>query len=614
METTAAVPGERSAALLKQALDHLNRDEIVLGEAALNRILAEDPENADALQLLGLIRRRQGAEAEAEQLYRRSLASRPDQPHVHHNLGNLYRTQRRYDEAIAEQREAIRLKSNYAEAWFDLGMAQTEKGEYDEAEKSLRRALHIVPNFLAARQALGATLNDMGRARDAETLMRQTLAMNPRNPRDTAILEHNLAISLKLQDRYDDALKLFDSAQARVPDLPLADYNRANTLQQMGRLEEALFCYRRALAGDPLDMLAHRDMNHLLYRLGRDEDFLRSYDDVMALYPDVDALPLAKADFLFMKEDFAAAGEYYERAARLAPGSVKPHDGLGMVLARAGDFEAAIARHEMALRLEPQNAHALRNFAETLIRAGDAKKALEAAEKARAIEPNHQAAIAIWSVAAELAGDPRAGELNDFENFVQVFELEPPAGFDSMEHFNADLNAYLDALHRDKREVVDQTLRGGTQTQDDLFGKRHAPVEALRARIDQAIKIYIGRMKENADHPLLRRKRAGFKYSSSWSSRLSDCGFHINHVHPKGWISSAYYVAVPDAVSDEKEKQGWIKFGEPYFDAGLKNPIRRSVQPKPGTLVLFPSYMWHGTIPFRSREQRTTIAFDAVPA
>lgn len=68
---------------------------------------------------------------------------------------------------------------------------------------------------------------------------------------------------------------------------------------------------------------------------------------------------------------------------------------------------------------------------------------------------------------------------------------------------------------------------------------------------------------------------------------------------------------MPDAVKDEKAKQGWIKFGEPSFDVGLG--IRRAIQPVPGRLVLFPSYMWHGTISFHSDAARTTIAFDAVP-
>ena len=109
----------------------------------------------------------------------------------------------------------------------------------------------------------------------------------------------------------------------------------------------------------------------------------------------------------------------------------------------------------------------------------------------------------------------------------------------------------------------------------------------------------------------LRPARRGFRFAGSWSSRLGDAGFHVNHVHPEGWISSCYYVGVPHVVKNEKEKQGWIKFGEPSFDTGLSP--RRVLQPVPGRLVLFPSYMWHGTIPFHDASPRMTIAFDAVP-
>ena len=124
---------------------------------------------------------------------------------------------------------------------------------------------------------------------------------------------------------------------------------------------------------------------------------------------------------------------------------------------------------------------------------------------------------------------------------------------------------------------------------------------------------FIVRLGEDSKHPFMGRKRDAFRYSGSWSSRLHDKGFHANHIHTKGWISSCYYVAVPDAAADTTAQQGWIKFGEPAFDAHLAHAVRRTVQPKPGRLVLFPSYMWHGTIPFESREARTTIAFDAVP-
>jgi hypothetical protein len=118
---------------------------------------------------------------------------------------------------------------------------------------------------------------------------------------------------------------------------------------------------------------------------------------------------------------------------------------------------------------------------------------------------------------------------------------------------------------------------------------------------------------DDRDHPLFRRRSRGVRYQGSWSARLRDCGFHTNHVHPFGWISSCYYVSLPDVIDDKTERQGWLKFGEPGFDAGLSNPVRRNVKPAVGRLVLFPSYMWHGTIPFRSQQHRTTIAFDAVP-
>ncbi len=464
-----------------------------------------------------------------------------------------------------------------------------------------------------ALQLLSTALNDLEKPKDAEAVARKALAAGPKNPRQVAALEHNLAVSLSLQDRFEEALALFDAAQAKVPDMRLADYNRGRALQHLGRLDEAVESYRRAIARVPLDLAAHKDLNDLLYRLDRQDEFLQSYDEAAMLFPDSGDLPLAKAQFQFQREDFSAARENFERALYMLPASVTPHDGLALILARTGDFDGAIREHETVLRMEPDNAHGWRNYAETLLRAGDAKRAESAAQEAIKIDPDHQSALAIWGTALAVMDDPRGETLNDYETFVVPYELKAPEGYRDMESFNRDLNRYLDGLHSGKKEFLEQTLRGGTQSLDNLFGKGHDLVERLRVRIDEAVADYIARMKENGEHPLFRRRRKDFGYSASWSARLHDCGYHTNHTHPKGWISSAYYVAVPDSAADREGKQGWIKFGEPQFDAGPKASVRRAVQPVPGTLVLFPSYMWHGTVPFRSAESRTTIAFDVVP-
>ncbi len=77
-------------------------------------------------------------------------------------------------------------------------------------------------------------------------------------------------------------------------------------------------------------------------------------------------------------------------------------------------------------------------------------------------------------------------------------------------------------------------------------------------------------------------------------------GHHTHHVHPRGWISSACYIALPECVSDGRTDQGTLSFGQPGVATAPALPAEFSVRPQAGMLVLFPSYFWHGTVPFAS--------------
>jgi hypothetical protein len=100
-----------------------------------------------------------------------------------------------------------------------------------------------------------------------------------------------------------------------------------------------------------------------------------------------------------------------------------------------------------------------------------------------------------------------------------------------------------------------------------------------------------------------------YAIASAWSVRLNSGGFHINHVHPEGWISSAFYVRIP---GDLQGSEGFLKFGEPGPPTSPHLGEEHLVKPEPGLLALFPSYMWHGTVPFFSKEKRLSCAFDVV--
>ena len=606
-------PTSQIAALISSIVALIQQGQWAMAERQLTQLVGQMPAEPDALQLMGLVRASQGRHDEAEKLYRRSLALRPKQPNVQVNLGKLLVETGRAEEGIALLRATARANPNYLDAVLVLGQVQHATGDLVFAERNLRAALKLQPDSISAMLSLGAVLKDLGELTQSEAMFRKALLL-PAPPGLKALLEHNLGIVLKIQTRHGEALTHFDAAQAHNPELPLVDASRASALQHLGRHEEAIASFRRAIARDPLHLAAHQELNGLLYRLGRDGEFLKSYDEAAARAPNAAGLMLAKGGFLGRAERFEEARDCFARAAAAEPDSPAAQNGLGLAFAGLEQFDAAIAAYEKSLTLKPDDVVTQVNLAGTLLRMGETRRALTLTEGAILARPFDQGALAVHELALRASGDARAQILADYQRHVQVFDLEPPRGFADMASFNAALNAYLDTLHGDAREHIDQTLRRGTQTLDPLFDGDNPLIAALRQRIEESVNAYIQRMDDHGAHPLSSRRAAGFRFPGSWSSRLRDHGFHTNHIHPAGWISSCYYVEVPAAVEDEDARQGWIKFGEPSFALPAGGGIARSVKPVPGRLVLFPSYMWHGTMPFSDATARTTIAFDAIPA
>lgn len=179
-----------------------------------------------------------------------------------------------------------------------------------------------------------------------------------------------------------------------------------------------------------------------------------------------------------------------------------------------------------------------------------------------------------------------------------------------------DLRATLERMHTARTEPLVQSLRKGSQTPGRLFGRSDPAIRIVEEALQQAIEAWLRSLPANADHPFLRRRASGVRFTGSWSVKLRSAGNHVNHIHPEGWISSAFYVSLPPSVvsaDSSADRSGHIQFGQPPVELGLDLPPRRVVKPVVGTLALFPSYMWHGTVPFLDQQPRMTIAFDMIP-
>ena len=139
--------------------------------------------------------------------------------------------------------------------------------------------------------------------------------------------------------------------------------------------------------------------------------------------------------------------------------------------------------------------------------------------------------------------------------------IETPKGWRTLGLFLSDLASSLRASHTVRAHPFDQSLRNGTQTHADLTTSRDPAIGAFFQAIDGLIRRHISRIGTGTD-PLRRRNTGEYRIHSSWSVRLRPLGFHVNHVHQYGWLSSACHIEVPAAVENDGH-EGWLKLGEP---------------------------------------------------
>ncbi|HKS57528.1 MAG TPA: tetratricopeptide repeat protein [Steroidobacteraceae bacterium] len=575
----------------------------------LGAVLTRTPGEPEALHLTGMVLRAQGRLTEAEQCLRRSLLAAPARAHVHNNLGNLLAQQRRNAEAIDSYRQAIALAPDYADAWFNLGTIALRTGAARTALDALERAAATQPDAAKTWAALGHAHRQLGNTAQAREAYLRGLRCDPRHSGS----HHGLALALRQQGELSEALRHMDLCIAIAPADAELQLSCGNILADLGRNEAAVSAYRRAVELRPDFLEAHQALNNALWLQGDVAQYLDSYRSALARVPAAIELHVDLAHRLILAGRPAQAQRHLSEQIAKGIASASMHHALGRALASQGRTSEAYRHVQHALDSDPQPRFRL-DAARLCLIGNDAAAALSHLDAVLEATPNDQVAIAYRGVCWRLLGDAREPALNDYSRFVQTFDLPAPSGYSSIDAFNQDLARMLAQLHRTQCAPADQSLRGGTQTLEDLFATQLPIVEALRTAFEAAIRDYVRALPADTQHPLLRRNHGAFRFAGSWSVRLARAGYHVNHVHSQGWISSCYYVRVPHIAADTQLQAGWLQLGETDLKLAHGERIGRMLQPREGTLVLFPSYLFHGTTPFDSDEERITVAFDVVPA
>jgi uncharacterized protein (TIGR02466 family) len=521
-------------------------------EQAFREAVAADPRSAELLSNLGLVQQQRGRNEQALATYRRAFALKPDFPELLYNMGVVQDALGQLDDAAASYRRALKLQPRFAVAWFNLGTVCERLQRTDDALAAYREAVAIEPGFVEAHANLGAALQKKGRHDEAVAAYRKALAIQP-----TATAWFSLGTAQRDQGLLGDAAASYRQALALAPGYADAHSNLGEILRDQGDAAATIAAFRAALAIDPTHGEASYNLGLLHYDMGELAEAIPYFE--RAQIRDWQERVLY---CLYKTRRFDA---FRERLAGLI-GTARPEAGNPELHHPEGRHPEG--RNNSPL-LATLSAHHAANFG---------------------VADNYDFCPAPL----------------DF-----VFHSHIDALSDASDALLADL--LRDVTHAEIEARKQGRLHHGIQSAGNLFRRSEPSFARLAALIGEQVARYRTRLAGDTcvfaqDFP------PDTVFSSAWYVKMSKGGHLTSHIHETGWLSGVVYLAIP-RDRPEGSLAGGIEFstdGDDYPREHDDFP-RKTLLPVAGDIVLFPSSLFHRTIPFESNEERICIAFDVKP-
>ena len=572
----------------------------------------------DAHHLLALCHAEAGNTDVAAKAFLRALELAPEHPMILVNYAVMLRKAGQLEPAIAVLRRATDSAPGFAKAWSELGLTALHAGHHRQARLALTQAVELQPGSAQAWHALGSASHAAGDLDAAEEAFAKAITLEPGHPTAST----SLGSVLRMSGRTEEAIACFERLRQRGDTRPELADALVGALLDDGRLDEAVQLARQIVHEHPDFVAARVTLANLLWEHGpaaADDDPFDLFRVALLRQPDHHDMRAAYLQFLLSaREADEALGQLQQLRARADDPMLAWFQANALEMLGRTDQAGALYA-QLHADWGKQVPAFLNSYARHLLTAGTWDAAADVASHATLLEPGNQEAWANLATAWRLLDDPREHWLCDYDRLVALIEIETPPEFASQSAFLEALTATLNQRHKARRAPIQQSLRGGSQTPGRLFGGPDPLLASAKTALVHGIERWLSSLPTDTSHPFLMRKTRSVRIGGSWSVKLWSSGNHVNHIHPEGWISSAFYVALPpsmvssSASSQPENQAGHIQFGQPPSELRLGLPPRRVIRPEPGKLALFPSYLWHGTMPFEDAQPRLTVAFDMTP-
>ena len=475
------------------------------------------------------------------------------------------------------------------------------------------RPARLSPTRVREAMRRAALYARTGRLAEARDLYRTVLAAKPDH---REALKAAALVAFRL-DGMDEAAALLQRAVALDSGDAGAHNDLGNVLQAAGRVDAALAAYRRAIEIDPERAETHVNLGQALRVQGDLDGAAEALGRAAALRPGHAGTMLRIGLVHHSKGDLDGAEQTFRQVLAIEPENAEACFALGNILYAQGRLDDAVAAYGQAAALradildasfevgKPRHVHAH-------LDRGNPEAALRACDDLLSRHPGQSGALAMKAVALWEAGEKdRARTLLDFDRLLRQERCAPPANFADMAAFNVALVAHVRGHPTLRAAPESYSMERGQSTGELLPGSGAAA--AFGGLVERAVDRYRDALPQDAGHPFLsdipNRVRV-----TAWGVILDEGAYQVPHIHPSAWLSGVYYVALPPALgADDDGTAGWIEFGKPYWDFRIRaEPETRLIEPEEGLMLLFPSYMFHRTLPFAGAGERISIAFDVL--
>lgn len=403
MELANLPPRPRLSTCVRQGLEHHRAGRLLEAAQCYQRAHGENPADADALALLGVLARQSGRVEDAIRLTILALEHRPRHAGFRLSLAQAYLLARDTDAAEDCCWQVLEKHPDAAAAWCCLGEAEAARGNETNARLDWEHAIVCGGNSTRAEKSLGHLLARRGEIDAAVRIYRAALR---RTPRDTAL---HFALGGALAARGDKAgaRVAYKEALRLRPNFPEALLNLGNLYYDEGDWARAALCCRKALKLRPDYIKAWCNLGNALQMLGGVRAASACYQRTLEIAPGTAAAHHNLGNAWLARKDFRRAEACFRQTLDLEE-RAEHYNSLGNALFQQRRDEEATACYRRALELDPEYAMAHTNLANALLREGRREETIRHYQ--RAVELDPQSAGGHYNLALAYLREGRYGE------------------------------------------------------------------------------------------------------------------------------------------------------------------------------------------------------------